>query len=222
MFSCATVYDLWQGRAYEGDWVVCLQSSKFGNIYHLSQFWVAFIGLRNLSLQAQLKALPFADGSSLKLHLVDYQWFLKCSIVISCNDILTVSMWCATELFGKNKPAVLVQLLSPPPPQPALLSVLKIISELSKRADWGSHHMQSQPSLLLSIFWWSLGDVQSKDWTDFCCCWGIHKITHDKDKANYKFGVWALFCSPYFLSFLGFLLVFNLITYFLFLRSSDL
>lgn len=118
MFSCATVYDLWQGRAYEGDWVVCLQSSKFGNIYHLSQFWVAFIGLRNLSLQAQLKALPFADGSSLKLHLVDYQWFLKCSIVISCNDILTVSMWCATELFGKNKPAVLVQLLSPPPPPP--------------------------------------------------------------------------------------------------------
>lgn len=29
-----------------------------------------------------------------------------------------------------------------------------------------------------------------------CCCGGIHKITRDRDKINYKFGVWALFCFP--------------------------
>lgn len=70
-----------------------------------------------------MKALPFTDGSSLKLHLVNYQRFLKRAVVISGNDILAVSVWCVTELFAKNKFAVLALLIFPSPP--VLLSRLK-------------------------------------------------------------------------------------------------
>lgn len=81
-------------------------------------------------------------------------------------------------------------------PHPALLSGLKNLSELSSRAGWDSHHMQTQSSDTawgcnhlycfphLNGLWMMFS---RRDLTDFSCCWGIHKITQGKDKANYVF-----------------------------------